>query len=59
MKRSLRSQRGMPVAPVQLPRDRGDMESEAESRLFARRCFAAFYAVYLALLIWGISKVLS
>ena len=59
MKRPPRSQRGMPVALFKLPRARGDMDSEAESRLFAKRCFAAFYAVYLALLVWGISKVLS
>jgi hypothetical protein len=57
--RSHRSQRGMPVAPYPLPRARGDAESAATSRLFARRCVVAFAAAYLALAIGGAWIALS
>jgi hypothetical protein len=44
-----RSQRGMPIAPLPLPRSRGDVESADKARTFAWRALAVYAVGYVVL----------
>jgi hypothetical protein len=46
--RQPRSQRGMPVAPLPLPRGRGDMESADRMRTITWRIIAGYAVLYIA-----------
>lgn len=42
-----RSQRGMPIAPLPLPRSRGDVESADRMRAITWRIIAVYVVLYL------------